>query len=61
MEFELDDAPALEALLTTTEPHWIQVQDLIHDDVQDKMDIAQSLYDEGILAVLAPDKSVQAG
>lgn len=64
MEFELDDAPALEALLTTVEPHWIQVQDLIHDDVQDKMEIAQSLYDEGLLAVLqteAPDKSVQVG
>jgi len=64
MEFELDDAPALEALLTTVEPHWIQVQDLIHDDIEDKMEIAQSLYDEGILAILQtdkPDTSVQVG
>ena len=64
LEFELDDAPALELLLTTVEPHWIQVQDLIHDDIEDKMEIAQSLYDEGILAILQtekPDKSVQVG
>lgn len=64
MKFELDDAPALELLLTTVEPHWIQVQDLIHDDIEDKMEIAQSLYDEGILAVMQtdkPDTSVQVG
>lgn len=52
MEFEMDDAPALELLLTTVEPLWIQVQDLIHDDIEDKMEIAQSLYDEGILSIL---------
>ena len=50
MEFEIDDAPALEMLLTTVEPHWIFVEDLIHSD-KDKMEIAQSLYDEGILAM----------
>jgi bifunctional lysine-specific demethylase and histidyl-hydroxylase NO66 len=64
LEFELDDAPALEALLTTVEPRWIQVQDLIHDDIEDKMEIAQTLFDEGILAMLQtdkPDKSVQTG
>jgi len=62
LEFEIDDAPALEMLLTTVEPHWICVQDLIHGDIEEKMDIAQSLYDEGILAVFqqnAPDKTVQ--
>jgi len=62
LEFELDDAPALELLLTTVEPRWIQVQDLIHDDIEDKMELAQALYDEGILAMLQtdkPDKSVQ--
>lgn len=62
MEFEIDDAPALEMLLTTIEPHWICVQDLLHGDIEDKMDIAQSLYDEGILAIFqddAPDRSVQ--
>jgi lysine-specific demethylase/histidyl-hydroxylase NO66 len=64
MEFEMDDAPALELLLTTVEPRWIQVQDLIHDDVEEKMEIAQALYDEGILSILQtekPDKSVQVG
>jgi len=64
MEFEVDDAPALEQLLTTLEPHWIMVKDLIHGDVEDKMGIAQALFDEGILATLlveAPDRSVQTG
>lgn len=64
LEFEIDDAPALEALITTVEPHWICVKDLIHGDIEDKMDIAQSLYDEGILAMFqdeAPDTSVQTG
>jgi hypothetical protein len=31
-------------VLTTVEPHWICVQDLIHGDIEDKMDICQSLY-----------------
>jgi len=64
MEFEIDDAPALEQLLTTVEPHWIQVSDLIHGDIEDKMEIAQALFDEGILATLltdTPDRSVQTG
>ena len=64
LEFEIDDAPALEALLTTVEPHWICVQDLIHGDIEDKMDIAQSLYDEGILAMFQEEKAdttVQTG
>ena len=51
LEYEVDDAPALEQLLTTIEPHWICVTDLIHGDIEDKVDIAQSLYDEGILAL----------
>ena len=64
MEFEIDDAPALEQLLTTVEPHWIMVKDLIHGDVEDKMEIAQALFDEGILATVLvdnPDRSVQTG
>mmetsp|Transcript_11030 Transcript_11030/g.16680 ORF Transcript_11030/g.16680 Transcript_11030/m.16680 type:complete len:706 (-) Transcript_11030:15-2132(-) len=64
LEFEIDDAPALEALLTTVEPHWICVQDLIHGDIEDKMEIAQSLFDEGILAMYQgelPDMSVETG
>eukprot|EP00577_Skeletonema_sp_RCC1716_P032773 CAMPEP_0113424184 /NCGR_PEP_ID=MMETSP0013_2-20120614/29447_1 /TAXON_ID=2843 ORGANISM="Skeletonema costatum, Strain 1716" /NCGR_SAMPLE_ID=MMETSP0013_2 /ASSEMBLY_ACC=CAM_ASM_000158 /LENGTH=269 /DNA_ID=CAMNT_0000312155 /DNA_START=1 /DNA_END=808 /DNA_ORIENTATION=+ /assembly_acc=CAM_ASM_000158 len=52
MEFEIDDAPAIEQLLTTVEPHWIMVKDLIHGDIEDKMEIAQTLYDEGILAAV---------
>lgn len=52
----MDDAPALEMLLTTVEPHWIQVQDLIHDDIEDKLEISKSLYEEGILSVLQTDK-----
>jgi lysine-specific demethylase/histidyl-hydroxylase NO66 len=64
MEFEIDDAPALEQLLTTVEPHWIMVNDLIHGDVEDKMGIAQTLYDEGLLSTIlvdAPDRSVKTG
>mmetsp|Transcript_18428 Transcript_18428/g.39856 ORF Transcript_18428/g.39856 Transcript_18428/m.39856 type:complete len:847 (+) Transcript_18428:111-2651(+) len=64
MEFEIDDAPALEQLLTTAEPHWIMVKDLIHGDVEDKMEVAQALFDEGILATMlveTPDRSVQTG
>lgn len=64
MEFEIDDAPALEMLLTTCEPHWICVEDLIHGDIEDKMEIAQSLYDEGILAMFQkdmPNTNVQTG
>ena len=51
LEFEMDDAPAIEQLLTTVPPHWIAIQDLIHDTIDDKIGIAQSLYDEGILAI----------
>jgi lysine-specific demethylase/histidyl-hydroxylase NO66 len=54
MEFELDDGPAIEQLLTTCEPHWILVSDLIHDSIEDKIGVAQALYDEGILAVHSP-------
>lgn len=64
LEFEIDDAPAIEMIFTTIEPHWICVQDLLAGDIEDKMDICQSLYDEGILAIFQndrPDKSVQTG
>jgi len=64
MEFEVDDAPALEILLTTTEPHWFCVKDLIHGDIEDKMEISQSLYDESILAIYQmdrPDRTFQTG
>jgi bifunctional lysine-specific demethylase and histidyl-hydroxylase NO66 len=51
IEFEMDDAPALEQLLTTIPPYWICISDLIHDTLDDKVSIAQALFDEGILAV----------
>lgn len=51
MEFEMDDAPAIEQILTTTAPHWILAADLIHDTIDDKIGVAQALYDEGIVAI----------
>jgi len=51
MEFEMDDAPALEQLMTTIDPHWVLVQNLIHDNIDDKVGVAQALFDEGILAI----------
>ena len=51
LEFELDDGPALEQLLQTTEPHWIGVESLFHDTIEDKVGVTQSLYDEGLLMV----------
>lgn len=54
LDFELDDAPAMEQLLTTVEPRWIMVADLFHDTIDDKVGVAQALYDEGILAVHIP-------
>jgi len=48
LEFELDDAPALEQLLSGD---WIIVKELIHDSIEDKMAIVQALVDEGILLV----------
>jgi len=64
MEFKIDDALVLEQMLTTMEPHWIMVKDLIHGIIEDKMEIAQTLYDEGLLATIivnAPDRSVKTG
>jgi len=51
MEFEMDDGPALEQLLTVVEPNWIFVNDLFHDTIEDKIQITQALYDEGIIAM----------
>lgn len=55
MEFEVDDAPALEQLVTTVEPNWIPVSELISESMEDKISITKSLYDEGILAIVNPD------
>ena len=53
LEFELDDGPALEQLLQTTEPLWISVDGLYHDTIEDKVGVTQALYDEGILMIRA--------
>lgn len=52
LEFELDDAAALEQLLTTNAPQFIFVNDLFHDTIEDKVAIATALYDEGLLAIV---------
>eukprot|EP00536_Pseudo-nitzschia_multiseries_P012357 jgi/Psemu1/309032/fgenesh1_kg.468_\ len=59
LEFEMDDGPALEQLLTTVEPNWIFVNDLFHDTLEDKIQITQALYDEGIIAVKDPDDTAE--
>lgn len=51
LEFEMDDAASLEQLITTVEPDWIIVNDLFHDSIEDKIQIVQALYDEGIIAI----------
>lgn len=56
LEFEIDDAPAIEMLLTTIAPNWICVNDIIHDDIEDKIDVTQTLFDEGLLSVVIDDK-----
>lgn len=60
LEFEMDDGPSLEQLLTTVEPDWIVVNDLYHDTIEDKIAIAQALYDEGILATRQADEESEA-
>ena len=49
LEYEMDHAPALEQLVTTVAPYWIEVSELHHDSIEDKVALAKSLYDEGIL------------
>ena len=57
MEFEVDDGPAIEQLFKTVSPMWVRVTDLPHppaEDIDDKIGIVQSLFDEGIIAVMQP-------
>jgi hypothetical protein len=53
LEYELDDGPAIEALLTAY-PHSVTVSDLPHssEEIEDKVSIAQSLYKEGFLVIM---------
>jgi hypothetical protein len=51
LEFELDDAPAVEALLNAY-PEAVAVKELPHppaDDLDDKLEIAKALFSEGFL------------
>ncbi len=53
LEFELDDAPAIETLLHAY-PETISIKDLPHppaEDSEDKLSIARALYNEGFLVV----------
>lgn len=52
LEFELDDGPAIEALLTAY-PDAVTVSDLDHpsEELDDKLGIAQALYKEGFLLI----------
>jgi bifunctional lysine-specific demethylase and histidyl-hydroxylase NO66 len=51
LEFELDDGPAIEQLLTTVAPYWISIMDLTHESIEDKVGVAKALFDEGILTI----------
>jgi len=55
VEFELDDGPAIEALLDAY-PDPVQICDLPHvsEDVEDKVDIARAVFREGLLLVFDP-------
>ena len=52
LEFDLDDGPAIEALLNSY-PDSTMVSDLPHpsEELEDKVDVASALYKEGILYV----------
>ena len=53
LEFDLDDGPAIEALLKAY-PDPITVSDLEHpsDEIDDKIGIAEALFKEGILMIM---------
>jgi hypothetical protein len=55
LEFELDDGPAIEALLSAY-PDPVTISDLEHssEEIDDKVSIAQALYKEGILMIADP-------
>ena len=52
LEFELDDGPAIEALLKAY-PKGITVDDLPHpsEEMDDKVDVAKALFKEGFLII----------
>ena len=50
LELEVDDATALEQLLTIVELHLIMAKDL---SIEDKTRVAQALFDEGLLVTVS--------
>jgi hypothetical protein len=53
LEFELDDGPAIEAILSAY-PEGVVVSDLDHpsEEIDDKLGVAQALYKEGFLLIV---------
>ena len=53
VEFELDDGPAIEELLTAY-PDGVVVSELSHasEELEDKLEIARALFKEGFLMVV---------
>lgn len=49
LEFELDDCPAIEALLASHPARPVLVTDLPHASLDDKLGVARALYAEGLL------------
>jgi hypothetical protein len=53
LEFELDDGPAIEQLLSAY-PHPIMISDLYHpsEELEDKVSLAEALFKEGFLMIV---------
>ena len=62
LEFELDDGPAIEALLAAY-PQGVVVTDLEHpsEELDDKLGVAQALYKEGFLLIEDEASNPSAG
>lgn len=60
LEFEAEDAPALEALLASHAARPVLVRDLPHSSDEDKVAVAASLYAEGLLAVSVSGKEASS-
>ena len=62
LEFELDDGPAIEALLQAY-PEPVMVMELPHpsEDLEDKIGVAEALFKEGFLVLSPEDKEEEDG
>mmetsp|Transcript_12300 Transcript_12300/g.16599 ORF Transcript_12300/g.16599 Transcript_12300/m.16599 type:complete len:573 (-) Transcript_12300:40-1758(-) len=56
LEFQLDDAPAIEILLSAHIARPVAVSDLPHASLDDKLELARTLYDEGLLVAVDDDQ-----